>query len=133
MPERKLERRPILDPAVADLLSDLEQKQAETKLPRREREKKVRERAKIQARREQRVTYDLPPHIRQNVKDLAEKEGVPASQLVTMALLHFLRDLAQQQVDLGQYKQPSRSPRYDWNLVLPDSLLPTSNRRSRKE
>ncbi len=133
MPERKLERRPILDPAVADLLSDLEQKQAETKLPRHEREKKVRERAKIQARREQRVTYDLPPHIRQNVKDLAEKEGIPASQLVTLALLRFLRDLAQQQVDLGQYKQPSRSPRYDWNLVLPDSLLPTSNRRSRKE
>lgn len=133
MPERKLERRPILDPAVADLLSGLEQKQAETKLPRREREKKVRERAKIQARREQRVTYDLPPHIRQNVKDLAEKEGVPASQLVTLALLRFLRDLAQQQIDLGQYKQPSRSPRYDWNLVLPDSLLPASNRRSRKE
>ncbi len=133
MPERKLERRPILDPAVADLLSGLEQKQAETKLPRREREKKVRERAKIQARREQRVTYDLPPHIRQNVKDLAEKEGVPASQLVALALLRFLRDLAQQQVDLGQYKQPSRSPRYDWNLVLPDSLFPASNRRSRKE
>ncbi len=133
MPERKLERRPILDPAVADLLSGLEQKQAETKLPRREREKKVRERAKIQARREQRVTYDLPPRIRQNVKDLAEKEGIPASQLVTLALLRFLRDLAQQQVDLGQYKQPSRSPRYDWNLVFPDSLLPASNRRSRKE
>lgn len=133
MPERKLERRPILDPAVADLLSGLEQKQAETKLPRREREKKVRERAKIQARREQRVTYDLPPHIRQNVKDLAEKEGVPASQLVTLALLRFLQDLDQQQIDLGQYKQPSRSPRYDWNLVLPDSLFPASNRRSRKE
>ncbi|NMC80735.1 MAG: hypothetical protein GYA59_15345 [Chloroflexi bacterium] len=133
MPERKLERRPILDPAVADLLSGLEQKQAETKLPRREREKKVRERAKIQARREQRVTYDLPPLIRQNVKDLAEKEGVPASQLVTLALLRFLRDLDQQQIDLGQYKQPSRSPRYDWNLVLPDSLFPASNRRSRKE
>ncbi|NMC80637.1 MAG: hypothetical protein GYA59_14845 [Chloroflexi bacterium] len=133
MPERKLERRPILDPAVADLLSGLEQKQAETKLPRREREKKVRERAKIQARREQRVTYDLPPHIRQNVKDLAEKEGVPASQLVALALLRFLRDLAQQQVDLGQYKQPSRSPRYDCNLILPDSLFPASTRRSRKE
>ena len=133
MPERKLERRPILDPAVADLLSGLEQKQAETKLPRREREKKVRERAKIQARREQRVTYDLPPHIRQNVKDLAEKEGVPASQLVTLALLRFLQDLDQQQIDLGQYKQPSRSPRYDWNLILPDSLFPASTRRSRKE
>lgn len=133
MPERKLERRPILDPAVADLLSGLEQKQAETKLPRREREKKVRERAKIQARREQRVTYDLPPHIRQSVKKLAEKEGVPASQLVTLALLRLLQELAQQQVDLSQYKQPSRSPRYDWNLVLPDSLLFPSSQHSRKK
>ena len=50
MSERKLERRPILDPAVADLISDMDQKQADSMLPRRQREKKARERAKIEAR-----------------------------------------------------------------------------------
>jgi hypothetical protein len=131
MAERKLERRQILDPAVADLLSGLEQKQAETKLPRREREKKARERAKIQARREQRATYDLPPRIRQRVKDLAESEGVPASQLVTLALIRFLNDFVNQKIDLSLYKQPSRSPRYDWNLVFPDALPIALPRRRR--
>lgn len=131
MAERKLERRQILDPAVADLLSGLEQKQAETKLPRREREKKARERAKIQARREQRATYDLPPHVRQRVKDLAESEGVPASQLVTLALIRFLNDFVDQKIDLSLYKQPSRSPRYDWNLVFPDALPAALPRRRR--
>jgi hypothetical protein len=132
MAERKLERRQILDPAVADLLSGLEQKQAETKLPRREREKKARERAKIQARREQRATYDLPPHIRQRIKDLAESEGVPASQLVTLALIRFMNDFVNQKIDLSLYKQPSRSPRYDWNLIFPDALSATSPRQRRR-
>jgi hypothetical protein len=86
-------RRPMLDPMVADLLSGMEQKQAEAQLPRREREKKVRERAKIQARRDQRATYDLPPGLRTRIKELAEEERLPASQLVTLALIRFLSDL----------------------------------------
>jgi hypothetical protein len=119
MAEKKFERRPILDPAVADILSGMEQRQAESHLPTREREKRARERAKIQARREMRVTYDLPPSIRQRVKDLAEEERLPASQLVTLALLRFLQEYDQGEIDLGLYKQTSMSPRYDWNLILP--------------
>jgi hypothetical protein len=49
------------DPAVADLLDGMQQRQAEAQLPPREREKKARERARIKARREQRATFDLPP------------------------------------------------------------------------
>ncbi|MEN4041365.1 MAG: hypothetical protein ROW52_10670 [Anaerolineaceae bacterium] len=119
MVKPKKERRPILDPAVADLLSGMEQRQAEALLPRRQREKKVRERARIQARRDQRATYDLPPAIRSRIKRLAEDERLPASQLVTLALIRFLTDFDTGKVDLSQFKQPSRSPRYDWNLVFP--------------
>jgi hypothetical protein len=121
MADRKPQRRPILDPAVADLLSGMERKQEEAQLPRREREKKARERARIEARREQRATYDLPPDIRQRIKDLAEEERVPASQIVTLALMRFLADHAHGKIDLSTYKQPSRSPRYDWNLIFPES------------
>lgn len=131
MADRKLERRPILDPAVADLLDGMERRQAESHLPRQEREKKARERAKIQARREQRATYDLPPALRQRVKALAEEQRVPASQLVTLALSRFLRAYDQGEIDLGLYKQPSRSPRYDWNLVLDEADRSAPTRRKR--
>ena len=128
MAERKFERKPILDPAVADLLSGMEQRQAESQLPRRERERLSRERAKIQSRRDQRATYDLPPALREAVRELAEELRLPASQLVTLALARFFADYDAGTIDLGKYKQPSRSPRYDWNLVLPDSLFPKKKR-----
>ena len=133
MAQRKMERREVLDPAVADLLAGMEQRQAEAMLPRKEREKKARERAKIQARREQRATYDLPPALRERYKELSDSLRLPASQLVTLALARFLRDLEQGRVDLSAYKRPSRSPRYDWNLEFPEDLLPAERpQRKRK-
>jgi hypothetical protein len=119
MAERNLQRRNILDPAVADLLAGMEEKQAEARLPKRQREKKARERAKIRARREQRVTYDLPPELKQSVSILAEKLSLPASQLATLALARFIQAYEKGEIDLAPYKKPSRSPRYDWKLVFP--------------
>ena len=132
MADRKLERRTILDPAVAGLLDDMEHRQSDAALPRRQREKKARERAKIRARRDQRATFDLPPSLRQRIMDLAESERLPASQLVTLALARFMQDLTGGSVDLAPLKQPSRSPRYDWNLVLPEELLPAEQPKKKK-
>ncbi len=132
MADRKLERRTILDPAVAGLLEDMEHRQSDAALPRRQREKKARERAKIRARREQRATFDLPPSLRQRIMDLAEAERLPASQLVTLALARFMQDLTGGSVDLSPLKQPSRSPRYDWNLVLPEELLPVEPKKKKR-
>ncbi len=131
MPEQKLVRRSTLDPAVADLLSGMEQRQAEAQLPRRERERKAREREKIQSRREKRATYDLPPSVRQGINQLAEDQRLPASQLVTLALARFLQEYASGNINLNELKRPSRSPRYDWNLVFPDEMLPEPPRRRR--
>jgi hypothetical protein len=120
---KKIEARPItLDPAVADLLAGMEKRQAEAALPRQQRERLVKERIKIQSRREQRATYDLPPLIRESIRSLSEELRIPASQLVTLALIRFLNEYEKNEIDLGQYKQPSRSPRYDWNLVLNKEL-----------
>lgn len=119
-----------LDPVVANLLSGMEQRQQEAQLPRKERERLVKERLKIKARREQRATYDLPPLIRESVRHLSETLRIPASQLVTLALARFLNAYENEEIDLGEFKQPSRSPRYDWNLVFPESLVPkTKNRK----
>jgi hypothetical protein len=114
---------------VADLLKGMQHKQAELQLPRHEREKLARERAKIQSRRDQRVTYDLPPSIREGIRLLAEELRLPASQLATLALARFLREYQNGQIDLGVYKQPSRSPRYDWNLVFPEEWINPSKRK----
>jgi len=122
MVEKKAQRRSTLDPAVADLLKGMQQKQTESQLPRKERERISRERTKIQSRRDMRVTYDLPPTIREGVRVLAEELRLPASQLVTLALSRFLSDYGNQLIELGKYKQPSRSPRYDWNLVFPEEI-----------
>ena len=129
MADRKLERRPILDPAVADLLQGMEKKQAESQLPRKQREKLARERAKIQSRRAQRATYDLPPALRERIRLLAEAERLPASQLVTLALARFLQAFDAGQIDLASYKQPSASPRYDWNLVFGEDLVPPAKKK----
>jgi hypothetical protein len=118
MPKQTFERRKVLDPVVADLLDGMKTHQDEAQLPRHQRLKKARERAKIQARREQRATYDLPPTIRTSIKDLAEEQSLPISQLVTLALIRFLKDYSNGQIDLGKYKKSSRSPKYDWVLDL---------------
>ncbi|MCX6055439.1 MAG: hypothetical protein NTZ74_11115 [Chloroflexi bacterium] len=117
------DRRPILDPIVADLLTGMQQRQTESQLPRKERERLTKERSKIQSRRDLRVTYDLPPALRESIRGLAEELRLPASQLVTLALARFLNEYNNEQIDLGKYKQPSRSPRYDWNLIFPEELI----------
>lgn len=118
-----------LDPAVSSLLSSMEQRAAEAQLPRRERERLVKQRLKIQARRDQRATYDLPPMLREQLRDLAENVGVPASQLATLAISRFLIDYRANKIDLDEYKQPSRSPRYDWNLIFPEELVPRTKKK----
>lgn len=128
MVKKQFERRSVLDPAISDLLDGMEQRQIEAQLPKRLREKKARERAKIASRREQRATYDLPPEVRQSIKELADHLSLPASQLVTLALLKFLNDYENGQIDLSIYKQPSRSPRYDWVLKLPEDLFPKTKK-----
>lgn len=125
----KPNRKSVLDPAVSSILSGMEQRQAEQLLPRKERERLVKQRLKIQARREQRVTYDVPPVIREELSQLARDLGIPASQLATLALARFMADYHENRIDLDEYKQPSRSPRYDWNLVFPETVVPIKTKK----
>jgi hypothetical protein len=118
MAKKNLERKPVLDPAVADLLAGMEQRQSESQLPRKLREKRAKERARIQARRDQRATYDLPPLVRSSIKKLAEQQSLPISQLVALALIRFMNDYQDGMIDLGKYKISTKSPKYDWVLEL---------------
>ncbi len=81
-----------------------------------------KEREKILARKERRATFDILPELRQYIKNLGKKEKIPASQFVSLALLRFMVDFESGKIDLSTMKQPSRSPRYDWNIVFPENL-----------
>lgn len=131
MAERKLQKRVVIDQQLVDLLAGLERLRAGGEEPEKVRAKKARERAKIQARRQNRATYDLPPVLREQIKSLAEAQHVPASQIVTLALARFLSEHAAGAIDLDALKRPSRSPRYDWNLSIPEGLLPITSRKRR--
>ncbi|GAP16087.1 hypothetical protein LARV_03883 [Longilinea arvoryzae] len=104
-------------------LEALERIQAQAHLTPREQARRRREREHTRARREQRVTYDLPPVLRRRLQALGEELRIPASQLAALAIGRFLNDYTAGAVDLGAYKQPSRSPRYDWNLHLPNEII----------
>jgi hypothetical protein len=130
MAKKILERKPVLDPAVADLLAGMEQRQSEAQLPRKQREKKARERARIQSRRASRATYDLPPYVRTNIQKLAEQHSLPISQLVTLALIRFMGEYKDGQIDLGKFKITSKSPKYDWVLDLNQELKDLKEKRN---
>lgn len=85
----------------------------------REQRRKEKETKKWTLRRAKHVTYDLPVPLRERIKSLSDELRIPASQLVALALVRFLEEYDHRQVDLGKYKVPSRSPRYDWNLDIP--------------
>ena len=121
------------DPAVSALLDQSQRRQAEQRLTRGEREKKKKEREKIRKRRPFHTTYDIPVGLRERIKQVAEQHRVPASQVATLGLLMLVQALDDGQVDIGAYKVPSRSPRYDWNLVLPvDEVLGEAGSRGRR-
>jgi hypothetical protein len=133
MTDYKKDRQQVLDPAVADLLDSMQKKITYKLLPKKKRDAIARERAKIEARRDFRVTYDLPQALRDSVRDLAEEQGVPASQLAALALLRFMDDYKKGQVDLDALKEPSHSPRYDWNLNLPSGSVKITDVRKKKK
>src|SRR5660398_33784 len=79
-----------------------------------------RQQAMMVVRKASRVTYDLPPDLRISLRILSEELRIPASQLAALALIRFLKEFKSSSLDLGSYKKPYRSLRYDWYLELPE-------------
>ncbi len=94
----------------------------ELAIEEKRQKRQQREQMKIQARKENRATYDILPELRKYLKNLSEQEHIPASQFVSLALIRFMADYEAGDIDIASMKQPSRSPRYDWNIVFPLSL-----------
>jgi hypothetical protein len=111
-----VQRRSAIDPAVADLLGSMDQKENERSLPRDDRLRKVKEREKARARN--RVMLDLPLEIEKRIKALAVKHECTISQITALLIWQGVKDLENGVLNPSVYKKPSRSPRYTWNLVF---------------
>ena len=64
------------------------------------------------------VTYDMPKELINQISGLAEDQRVPASQLAALLNQKGLREFEDGVFDLDCYKIPTRSPRFEWVLVL---------------
>lgn len=114
----KPKRRQVIDPAVAALMQHQDERDAEARTPKAERVKRSKDRKKAEDRLPGRVNLDLPPGLKKQVFDLAEAEGVPASQIVAFLLIDGIRRLQSGELITDPYRRPSGSPRYTWNLDI---------------
>ncbi len=109
---------PGVDPAVESLLGQGQRRQVESHLPKNERSRKKKERERAQKRIPGRIGLDLPVELKNRLIGLAQKEGVPISQLVAFLLYESINLLEQERISLWGYKTISTSPKFDSNLDL---------------
>lgn len=105
-------RRPVIDPAVADMLSEMEQKKRISHLPK-SKQGKARKNAK-----RHKVGLDLPPALHQSLRQIAEGERISVSGLVTFYLYRGVNDYKAGKVEISSFKRISRSPRFEYILDL---------------
>lgn len=110
------ETRP--DEAVGHLLSSTAQKKMESRMPKEERQRKVRERTRQQERLANRINIDLPENIKARLIALAKREGVPISQLVAFVLIPALPELEKAENPLWGFRLPSNCSKFMYNLDL---------------
>jgi len=109
---------PGVDPAVESLLGQGERRQVESHLPPKERSRKKNERERAKQRIPGRIGLDLPVELKHRLSALAQKEGVPISQLVAFLLYEPVNLLERKRISLWGYKTASSSPKFDSNLDL---------------
>jgi hypothetical protein len=124
--EKLPSKQNFLDPVVEDTLGvgdifgDMRKKRRAMSLTPGQAKKVDRD--KNRSRR----IYDLPEPIATAAETYAKNEGIPASQLVALLIVHGIQDLLEGRIELE--KTPSRSPLFEFNLVLPEPPLVNSQK-----
>jgi len=96
-----------------DVLPEVQAQYEAGKRRKADAEKKARKLARPKQ------TYDLPLAMIEAVKELADQEDVPQSDIAALALADFLSRYQQGKVDLSRYKVPARSLKFAFHLQLP--------------
>lgn len=116
--KKPMERRP-LDAAVSSAMGDdpLYGEMAERATKARSQTAAQRKQAQRDARRNK-VTYDLPEEVSEQVSRVAEKLEVPPAHVAAFLLRYGLAAVEEGRLDLRRYRVVSRSLRYGWSLDL---------------
>lgn len=112
------DRQVIYDQTTADLLGHMQQRKTERQMTEKEKKKKDREDARMKKRRVNQITIDIPANLKPKIFALAEREGVPVSQLVSALFLPNLKKLETGEISFWGFKRPSRCARYESVLDL---------------
>jgi len=105
-------RRTVIDPAVAEMLSEMEQKKRISHLPKSKQDK-----ARKNAKRHK-VGLDLPPTLHESLRQIAERERISVSGLVTFYLYRGVIEHRAGKVELNSFKRLSRCARFEYILDL---------------
>ncbi len=103
-------RQQAVDPAVADLLSDMDRKKRLSSLP-----KAMQKKARKDAARHK-VGLDFPPELHEALRKVADKESISISSLAAFFAKRGLEEYQAGGVDLVPYKRVSRCPRFEYIL-----------------
>ncbi len=107
-----LNRQQAVDPAVADLLSDMDRKKRLSSLPRAMQKKARKDAAR------HKVGLDFPPALHEELRQLADKEKISISSLTAFFAKRGLDEYKAGQIDLAPYMRISRSARFEFVLSL---------------
>lgn len=107
-----LNRRPAVDPAVADLLNDMDKKRRLSSMPKSEQRKAKREAAR------HKVGLDLPPDLHDLLRYIASEEQISISSLVAFLTQRGIKEYQAGNIDLFPHKRISRSARFEYVLTL---------------
>jgi hypothetical protein len=86
----------------------------------KEEQKKQKEKAQMKQRLPRRATYDLPPGMKERIVEIANEHGTTASQVAAFLLHRGIKQVEAGLIDLDQYKEPSISIRWEYNLRIDD-------------
>jgi len=100
-----------VDPAVASILGDAAKKQRMRRLPKDEQARARREAAR------ERVMLDIPKEIQEAIAEIAQREGMTISGVVTLLLADAILRYRRSPGFNHGLKRPSRSPRVDWAIA----------------
>jgi hypothetical protein len=103
-------RRNVVDPAVAEMLSDMERKRRIAGMPKSKQGKVRKDAAR------HKVGLDLPPLLHESLRQIAEHEHISISGLVTYFLYRGVTDYETGKVELFPYKRISRCARFEFVL-----------------
>jgi len=107
-----LNRQQAVDPAVADLLSDMDRKKRLSSLPRAMQKKARKDAAR------HKVGLDFPPALHEELRQVADKEQISVSSLTAFFAKRGLDEYKAGQIDLVPYMRISRSARFEFVLSL---------------